>query len=156
RALSTGWRVRAAGGSVRLAASDVVAGGNASFAPRSAHKTARNLANVGEYFRIWSSGKSARRLLMDPGVVSKGVAMSDSLSDTVRCAVAQPLDVGLGEIRSTHRFERDLGLQPLDIVQIALRLEEVEDVELPIDALDAVHRVADLTTLLRVIITNDV
>jgi acyl carrier protein len=82
--------------------------------------------------------------------------MSDSLSDTVRCAVAQHLDVGSGEIRPAHRFERDLGLHPLDIVQIALRIEEVEDIELPIDALDAVHKVADLTMLLRTAITNDV
>src|SRR5262249_2429058 len=61
----------------------------------------------------------------------KGVFMSDSLSETVRCAVAQHLDVQSTEIRSTHRFERDLGLRPLDVVLIALRLEEVENVELP-------------------------
>jgi len=80
--------------------------------------------------------------------------MSDSLSDTVRCAVAQHLDIGSGEVRPAHRFE-DLGLHPLDVVQIALRLEEVENVELPIDELDAVHKVADLTALLRTVITND-
>ncbi len=81
--------------------------------------------------------------------------MSDSLSDTVRCAVAQHLDVEATEIRSMHRFDRDLGLMPLDVVLIALRLEEVENVELPIDDLDAVHKVADLTALLRIVVSND-
>src|SRR5262249_45395717 len=81
--------------------------------------------------------------------------MSDSLSDTVRCAVAQHLDVQSTEIRSTHRFERDLGLRPLDVVLIALRLEEVQNVELPIDGLDAVYKVADLTALLRAVLDND-
>jgi acyl carrier protein len=81
--------------------------------------------------------------------------MSDSLSDTVRCAVAQHLDVEVTEIRSMHRFERDLGLQLLDVVLIALRLEEVENVELPIEDLDAIHKVADLTALLRIVMTND-
>ncbi len=81
--------------------------------------------------------------------------MSDSLSDTVRCAVAQHLDIESGEVRPTHRFERDLGLHPLDVVLIALRLEEVENVELPIDGLDSVHKVSDLTALLRSVIAND-
>jgi acyl carrier protein len=75
--------------------------------------------------------------------------MSDSLSDTVRCAVAQHLDVPSAGVRPTDRFERDLGLRPLDVFSIALRLEEMENVELPIDELDALHKVADLTALLR-------
>jgi acyl carrier protein len=81
--------------------------------------------------------------------------MHDSLSDTVRCAVAQHLDVQSSDIRPTHHLERDLGLHPLDIVLIALRLEEVEHVELPIDELNDVHKVADLTGLLRAVIAND-
>jgi acyl carrier protein len=81
--------------------------------------------------------------------------MSDSLSDTVRCAIAQHLDVQSTDIRSTHRFERDLGLRPLDVVLIALRLEEVENVELPIEGLDAVYKVADLTALLRTVLDSD-
>jgi len=81
--------------------------------------------------------------------------MSDSLSDTVRCAVAQHLEVESADIQSKHRLDRDLGLQPLDIVMIAFRLEEVENVELPIDELDAIHKVADLTALLRTAIAND-
>jgi acyl carrier protein len=81
--------------------------------------------------------------------------MNDSLSDIVRRAVAQHLDIHLTEIRTTHRFERDLGLRPFDIVLIALRLEEVENVEVPIDRLDNVHKVADLTALLRTAIAND-
>ena len=81
--------------------------------------------------------------------------MSDSLSDTVRCAVAQHLDIESSEVRPTHRFERDLDLRPLDLWLITLRLEEVENVEVPIDELDAVHKVSDLTALLRSAIAND-
>jgi acyl carrier protein len=88
-------------------------------------------------------------------MASKGAFMSDSLSDTVRCAVAQHLDVESNEVRPTHRFERDLGLRQLDLLHIVLRLEEVESVELPIDELDAVQKVSDLTTLLRSTIAND-
>jgi hypothetical protein len=48
-----------------------------------------------------------------------------------------------------------LGLCPVDIVLIALRLEDVENVEIPFDELDAVHKVADLTALLRIAVAND-
>jgi acyl carrier protein len=81
--------------------------------------------------------------------------MRDSLGETVRCAVAQHLDVDSIDIRSSHRFERDLGFERLDIVLVALRVEEVVKVELPFDRLDQIDTVADLTALLRAVVAND-
>jgi acyl carrier protein len=81
--------------------------------------------------------------------------MRDPLGETVRCAVAQHLEVDSIDIRSSHRFERDLGLERIDIVLVVLRVEEVENVELPFDRLDQIDSVADLTALLRAVIAND-
>jgi acyl carrier protein len=75
--------------------------------------------------------------------------MKDSLEGIVRRAVAQHLGVDSSEIQSTHHFQRDLAFQPLDVVLIAIRLEEIEDVELPIDRLDSIETVGELTRLLR-------
>ncbi len=75
--------------------------------------------------------------------------MNDSLTEVVRSAVAQHLDIEPSLVRSWHRFERDLGLHPLDVILIALELEEIEEVELPIDHLDELRTVAELTVLLR-------
>ncbi len=81
--------------------------------------------------------------------------MNDSLTDIVRCAVARHLDVEPADVRSWHRFERDLGLNPLDVTLIALDLEEIEDIELPIDRLHELRTVAELTALARAVVRND-
>jgi acyl carrier protein len=91
----------------------------------------------------------AVRFLLIDVTGSKGEPMNDPLADIVRRAVAEHLDVEPGGIQAAHRFARDLELHPLDVVLIALRLEEVEGVELPIDRLDSVETVAELTKLLR-------
>ncbi|HKQ69401.1 MAG TPA: phosphopantetheine-binding protein [Polyangiaceae bacterium] len=74
--------------------------------------------------------------------------MKDSIDEVVREALAAHLAVDPGQIEPTHRLAADLALQPLDVVLVACRLEELEGVELPIDRLDAIDTVEDLSALL--------
>jgi acyl carrier protein len=69
--------------------------------------------------------------------------------EIVRFALAlhlrtDPHDIALGD-----RLEADLGLDPLDLVLVALRLEEVEEGEFPVALLETVTTVADLVGLVR-------
>jgi acyl carrier protein len=81
--------------------------------------------------------------------------MNDSLTDIVRAAVARHLDVEPAAVRAWHRFERDLGLSPVDVILIGLDLEEIEDIELPIDRFYDLRTVAELTALVRAVARND-
>jgi acyl carrier protein len=69
--------------------------------------------------------------------------------EIVRFALAlhlsvDPHDIGLGD-----RLEADLGLDPLDLVLVALRLEEIEEGEFPVARLETVATVADLVGIVR-------
>ena len=75
--------------------------------------------------------------------------MSDHLDDVVRRVVARHLRVEPSTIDPFHDLERDLHLQPLDLVLIVLAIEDAEQVELPIAHLDTITTVAGLTTVLR-------
>lgn len=75
--------------------------------------------------------------------------MNDYLDDFVRRTIARHLGVRMSAVQPFHHFRRDLRLQPLDIVLVALAIEDVEDVELPIDELESVATVSDLTRLVR-------
>jgi len=75
--------------------------------------------------------------------------MSDHLDDVVRRAVARHLGVEPSVIDRFHHLERDLHLQPLDIVLIVLAIEDAEHVEMPIAHLESIETVTGLTTLLR-------
>jgi acyl carrier protein len=75
--------------------------------------------------------------------------MSDHLDDVVRRAVARHLGIKSTVIDPLHRLERDLHLQPLDIVLIVLAIEDMEQIELPIAQLDSIATVGALTVLLR-------
>ena len=75
--------------------------------------------------------------------------MNDHLDDVVRRAVARHLGVEPTLIDPFHRLERDLHLQPLDIVLIVLAIEDAEHIEMPYAHLESVGTVAGLTTLLR-------
>jgi len=68
---------------------------------------------------------------------------------SVRLAIARHIDVPPSELRSTHHLSRDLGLDPLDLVLVALRLEEGADVEFPIAELESVHTVDDFAELVQ-------
>jgi hypothetical protein len=60
----------------------------------------------------------------------------------------------IASARACRRFGAEES--PLDVVLIALRLEDVEGVELPIERLEHVHTVAELTALLRATIMDDI
>lgn len=66
-----------------------------------------------------------------------------------RRALAAHLDVAVDEFTSTQTLEDDLGLDPLDLVLIALRLEEDVGVEFPVALLEDVKTVGDLDGLVR-------
>jgi len=67
----------------------------------------------------------------------------------VRRAVASHLEVPVDELCSTQSLEDDLGLDPLDLVLIALSLEEDVGVEFPVALLETVKTVGDLDSLVR-------
>jgi len=75
--------------------------------------------------------------------------MADIQLEVVRFALALHLSVDPEQIGPEHRLEADLGLDPLDLVLVVLRLEEIEDAEFPVADLEAVRTVADLVGVVR-------
>jgi len=71
--------------------------------------------------------------------------MSRLHQDLVRAALALHLDVDPDTIKPDARLSEDLGLDPLDLVLVVLRLEEVAEAELPIGELEGVETVRELT-----------
>ena len=74
---------------------------------------------------------------------------TDDELDIVRFALALHLRCDPDEITEAQRLKEDLALDPLDLVLIALRLEEVGDSEFPVDALAEVSTVADFVDAVR-------
>jgi acyl carrier protein len=105
--------------------------------------------------RITLFGMSARArpLLRQTRVnaprLSKETVMNDSLEDMVRDVVARHLDVEASTLTLEDDVEKDLGLDPLDLVLIALRIEENVSIEFPIARLESVHRLDDLIDIVR-------
>lgn len=75
--------------------------------------------------------------------------MIDIHLEIVWFALALHLDLDPEWIQPGHRLEGDLGLDPLDLVLIALRLEEIENEEFPVADLETVTTVFDLVTIVR-------
>lgn len=75
--------------------------------------------------------------------------MSDVHFDLVRHALALHLEVPATSLALDDRLAEDLGLDPLDVVLVTLRLEELESVELPVAALESVDTVRDLVAFVR-------
>lgn len=75
--------------------------------------------------------------------------MSDVHFDLVRHALALHLEVPAASLKLGDRLAEDLGLDPLDVVLVTLRLEELESVELPVAALETVETVGDLAAFVR-------
>ncbi|MBS2011663.1 MAG: hypothetical protein JST00_02020 [Deltaproteobacteria bacterium] len=67
----------------------------------------------------------------------------------VRRAIAAHLEMAQDEIEAQQSLEDDLGLDPLDLVLITLRLEEDVGVEFPVALLETVKTVGDLEDLVR-------
>ncbi len=75
--------------------------------------------------------------------------MVDTQLEVVRFALALHLSIDPIEIELEHRLEADLGLDPLDLVLVVLRLEEIEEAEFPVADLETVVTVADLVSVVR-------
>lgn len=64
-------------------------------------------------------------------------------------SLALHLNIDPAAIHPLMSLEGDLGLDPLDLVLVVLRLEELGDAEFPIADLEGIHTVNDLACLLR-------
>ena len=71
--------------------------------------------------------------------------MNDYIQDSVRHAIAQHLGIHSAAIKPYHHFERDMALLPLDLVHDALRIEDLENIELPVEQLEWLATVGQLT-----------
>jgi len=65
-------------------------------------------------------------------------------------ALALHLEVDPSEIREEQRLEEDLGLDPLDLVLVVLRLEELGEGEFPVGDLEGITTVHDLASVVRI------
>lgn len=74
--------------------------------------------------------------------------MNDSLDEIVREVVSRYLELDTSEVDLDQHLDRDLGLDPLDLVLIALRLEEIESVVFPMERLGTAVTVQDLASIL--------
>jgi len=75
--------------------------------------------------------------------------MIDIHLEIVRFALARHVGIDPDGIEPGQRLEADLGLDPLDLVLVALRLEEIEDEEFPVADLETVTTVSDLVAVVR-------
>jgi acyl carrier protein len=75
--------------------------------------------------------------------------MKRSVDELVCEVVARHLDVEPRTITLRTTVDRDLALDALDLVLIAIRIEEMSGIEFPIARLESVRTVADLTKIVR-------
>jgi len=69
--------------------------------------------------------------------------------EIVRTVIALHMQVGPATITYRSHLQRDLELDPLDLVLIALRIEDIKGIEFPIAQLEGAQTVADLTKIVR-------
>ena len=81
----------------------------------------------------------------------RALPTSDPALELVRRALAAHLGIAAEEIDESQDLEQGLGLDPLDLVLVALRLEDLGEVliEFPVADLAGVATVADLTAMVR-------
>lgn len=75
--------------------------------------------------------------------------MDDCSVDIVTFALALHLEADPDSIHLDQRLADDLGLDALDLVLVALRLEEIAEAEFPVAALETARTVADLAVIVR-------
>lgn len=75
--------------------------------------------------------------------------MMDRAEELVRVALALHLDADMGRITPESQLFEELGMDPLDLVLVVLRLEEIEEVEFPIAELEGVATVGELVGMVR-------
>lgn len=69
--------------------------------------------------------------------------------EIVRFAIALHTEIPPEAIEELDRLDRDLGLAPLDLVQVALHLEELGDSEFPVADLEGASSVGDFVDIVR-------
>ena len=67
-----------------------------------------------------------------------------SVDDVVCCLLAQRLGRGALTIDSTRDLESDLDLAPLELVLVALDVEKITDVQIPVEGLASVRTLGEL------------
>jgi len=75
--------------------------------------------------------------------------MTDRFDHIVRKALASHLGKTIDYVRPSHRLREDYGILPLDMVLIALWLEDVAYVRVPSEQLEGAHTVSDLIHMVR-------
>lgn len=73
--------------------------------------------------------------------------MREETFDIVRRELSSHIGLPPSEIGRDRRLDRDLGLDPLDLVLLALRLEDREGAEFPVAELAGVRTVGDLVAV---------
>ncbi len=67
--------------------------------------------------------------------------------DYARVALAQHLNVDPAALEASHNLEHDWGVCRLDLVLLALRLEDIEHIDVPFDELADITTVGELSRL---------
>ena len=75
--------------------------------------------------------------------------MNDLHHDLVSLIISRHLDIEPRRFDPTCRLDADLGLDPLDLVLIALRVEDLVEIDFPIAALEFVSTVDELASVVR-------
>jgi acyl carrier protein len=71
-----------------------------------------------------------------------------SMNATVRAVLAHQPSRDPSAIRPWHHLEHDLGMTPLELVLVVVKVEEIEGVELPVEDLSMLSTVGELVTFL--------
>jgi len=69
--------------------------------------------------------------------------------DLVCFSLALHLGIAPGDVHPFMSLEEDLGLDPLDLVLVVLRLEELGEAEFPVAELEGIRTVNDLANVVR-------
>jgi acyl carrier protein len=83
-----------------------------------------------------------------PPVAPIGGAPMKSVPALVRAALAHHLDCDPGKIHTRQHLQADLDLTPLELIVIALEIEELVGVAIPVEALDDVATVGDFLSFM--------
>jgi acyl carrier protein len=75
--------------------------------------------------------------------------MNDHSFEIVRFALALHLEIVPDAVVESDSLTEDLGLDPLDLVLVALRLEELAEAEFPVADLEHARTVGDLVAIVR-------
>ncbi len=75
--------------------------------------------------------------------------MKSRFLNLVELAIARHLGSKCKEVHASQRLDEDLGLDPLDVILIVIRLEDEAGIEFPVGSLDRVRTVRDLAEAIR-------